>query len=80
MSDRCQVCQEVPNPNGQCACPDNDLIRCYHCGEETDIKALTNEQLAMPTLPHTLTQLPDHNNVRWFCPQCKAWNNPSDSE
>jgi len=46
-------------------------MRCLLCGEMSEI---TECEMIIPTMPNTLTGLPDHNNPQWKCLHCAGWN------
>jgi hypothetical protein len=46
-------------------------MKCDLCGKWT--KAFEVNCKTVP-LPNTLTGLPDHNNPKWQCKHCLAWN------
>lgn len=51
----------LPEPKGE------SDIRCRSCGRLFDVM---QAQVGTPTLPNTLSGLPDHNNPWVKCPHC----------
>lgn len=47
------------------------MIRCPFCDKEFDLDAC---EMDSPTLPNTLTNLPDHNTPLAVCPHCGCRN------
>lgn len=48
-----------------------DSVKCPLCFKWT---RLAQAECKHPTMPNTLTKLPDHNRVLWLCKHCGAWN------
>jgi len=50
------------------------------CENLVDVLELKEDEMCHPTLPHTLTRLPDHQRVNWLCPHCGIWNQERQNE
>ena len=54
------------------------IAYCGNCKTAVDYLSINADCLKFSTMPNTLTNLKDHNNVDWKCPACGYWNNSDD--